>query len=378
MAVFGLVLAVPGAAFSVASVRLQLGLGIEAQARLLVVLFAGFFGGTLVAGPLADHIGLRPVLSGATFMVALGLVAFATATGAPWMAMSALVLGLGGASINTCANTLISSLYPERRAAMLTWLAVACAAGGMALPLAVLLGDGGWTMTLVSAAVVAVVTAVAMTWAEVPGEVHAFSWRGLGAVVGAPGFGWYLAALVCQGGNEAALAGWLTPYLTARGLPGSLALAALTLHWTGIIIGRFCMAMVVDRVGTRLTVIGGAVVASGGTMLLIGGRGPVVSVAAAAIAGVGISGVFSVVMADAGTRYSGRAGTMFGALLAAGQIGGMLIPWIVGAVAGRTSLGAGLAVVAGTTLAVAAIIGRPSGALAMSGLTLPDEPAVPQ
>jgi fucose permease len=98
-------------------------------------------------------------------------------------------------------------------------------------------------------------------------------------------------------------------------------------------------------------------VASLGTVLLIAARGPLGLLGAATIAGFGISGVFSVVMADAGARYRGRAGTMFAALLAAGQIGGMLIPWLVGRIGEAASLDAGLALVVVTTLAVAAITG---------------------
>jgi len=356
MAVFGLVLALPGAAFGVESVRAQLGLGVEGQARLLATLFAGFLAGTLISGPLADHAGLRPVLAGAALLVAVGLAAFTLAASAWQTSAAALMLGIGGASINTCANTLVSSLYPDRRGAMLTWLAVACAAGGMALPLTVLLDAGGWRVTLTAATTIAASTGIVIARLRAPHVAQAFSWRGLAEVVGAPGFAWYLAALLCQGGNEAALAGWITPLLTSRGLAGAEALGALTLHWSGIIAGRLCLALVVERIGTRATVTAAAITASLGTMLLIAAPGPGVLLAAAAISGLGISGVFSVVMADAGARYRGRAGTMFAALLAAGQAGGMLIPWLVGRAAERAGLAAGLSLVAGTTLAVALFV----------------------
>jgi fucose permease len=255
MAVFGLVLALPGAAFGLESVRTQLGLGLEGQARLLAVLFAGFLLGTTVSGPLADHVGLRPVLAGALLMVAVGLLWFAGSASAGHVLAAVLVLGAGGASINTTANTLVSALYPDRRSAMLTWLGLACAMGGMALPLLVLTGGGQWTIVLLGAALLSTVMSGAIVRVEEARAIHAFSWSGLRDVVGAPTFGWYLAALVCQGGNEAALAGWLTPHLTARGLPGSWALTALTCHWIGIVLGRLCMAVIVERLGTRMTIV---------------------------------------------------------------------------------------------------------------------------
>jgi fucose permease len=369
MAVFGLVLALPGAAFGVESVRLQLGLDVDTHARLLVILFGGFLIGTLVSGPLADHVGLRPILSGATLLIAVGLCVFAAATRIEPALGAALLLGIGGASINTCANTLISGNYPERRGAMLTWLAVACAAGGLTLPSIALTGGRGWTAMLVTAALVALVVSVAVLRVDAPAVAGGFSWRGLGEVVGARGFGWYLAALVCQGGNEAALAGWLTPHVTGRGVSSAVALIALTCHWGGILAGRLGMAVVVDHLGTRRTIVAGALVASLGTLLLIAARSPFALIAAATIAGVGISGVFSVVMADAGDRYSSpyvRAGTMFAALLAAGQIGGMAVPWLVGRLADRVDLDAGLLLVSATTLAVGAITLRNARAIVRS------------
>lgn len=355
MAIFGLVLALPGAAFGLASVRAQLALDVEGQARLLAVLFSGFLLGTVIAGPLADHIGLRPVLAGATLAVAVGLAGLIAATGVGPALLAVLLLGIGGAGINTSATTLVSGLYPERRSAMLTWLALACALGGMTLPLLVLAG-GEWTLVLTGAAAVATIVAALLTRVSEVRAMHAFSWRGLRDVVAAPAFGWYLAMLVCQGGNEAALAGWLTPHLTSRGMSGAWALTALTCHWLGIIVGRFCMAVVVERVGTHLTIAGGAIVASLGTGWLIVAQQPSTLLAAAAVAGVGISGVFSVVMADAGARYRARAGTMFAALIGAGQIGGMLIPWSVGRIAERTDVGTGLLLIVATTLAVSVIM----------------------
>jgi fucose permease len=360
MAVFGLVLALPGVAFGLDSVRAHLGLGVEGQARLVLVLFVGFLSGTVLSGPLADHAGLGPVLGGGTITLAIGLIGFAWAPTQGTALVAVFALGVGGASVNTSANALVSAVYPERRRAMLTWLAFACGLGGLTLPLVVATAADQWTTVLVSAAIASALVSAAVVRLEAPRVVHPFSWSGLRDVMSAPGFVWYLMALVCQGGNEAALAGWLTPQVTARGLSSTVALTALTCHWIGIIVGRIGMATMVERFGTQTTIVTGAVVASLGTLSLVFAREALGLTIAATVAGLGIAGVFSVTMAEAGNRYPGRAGTMFAALLAAGQVGGIVIPWSVGRIAERVTLDTGLGLIVVTTLAVAGLAVAPS------------------
>lgn len=362
MAVFGFVLALPGAAFGLESVRVQLGLGVEGQARLLLILFVGFLTGTSVSGPLADHVGLKPVLAAATLTLTVGLTAFAFANNQATALIALFALGVGGASVNTSANTLVSAAYPDRRSAMLTWLALACGLGGLTLPLLVATTVHQWTTVLTGAAIASALASVGVARVEAGRVVHPFSWSGVRDVMRAPGFIWYLSALVCQGGNEAAIAGWLTPHVTARGLSSRVALTALTCHWVGIIVGRVGMAMMVERLGTRTAIVAGAVIASLGTLSLILTRDPLGLTVAATVAGLGIAGVFSVTMAEAGSRYPGRPGTLFAALLAAGQIGGIVIPWTVGQIAEHVSVDAGLGLIVATTLMVAVIVVSATGA----------------
>ena len=51
------------------------------------------------------------------------------------------------------------------------------------------------------------------------------------------------------------------------------------------------------------------------------------------LAGFFVSGIFSLVLAEAGERFPSVAGTAFGGVVAAGGLGGAVVPWIVGAVA---------------------------------------------
>jgi fucose permease len=56
-----------------------------------------------------------------------------------------------------------------------------------------------------------------------------------------------------------------------------------------------------------------------------------------ALTGLFIAGIFSLVLAEAGERFPSVAGTAFGGVVAAGGVGGAVIPWGIGALA-STSL----------------------------------------
>lgn len=365
MAVFGLALALPGAAFGVDEVRVRLALDVAVQARLIATLFFGFFASTLVAGPLSDHVGRRQVLVLSCTLLAAGLGLFGVAEGPDAALAAMLLLGLGASGVNTVANTIAADLFPARRGAMLTWLALSSGVGGASLPFLALAGGRvSWTAVLWGAAAVAAVAggaAAAMTFPPHTGGREPLTPARVRQVLAAPGFVWFVLALACQGGNEASLAGWLTAYLGSRGLSSSAALATLGLHWVAIIASRVVAGLVIERVGVRAVIVSGAATASAGTLLLVTSSTPPALVASAVVAGLGISSVFSAVLAAAGDRYPRQMGTMYGVLLAGAQLGGMTLPWGVGQIAGARGLDAGLTLVVVTTAAVGVLMWRPAG-----------------
>jgi fucose permease len=57
-----------------------------------------------------------------------------------------------------------------------------------------------------------------------------------------------------------------------------------------------------------------------------------------AATGLCFSGIFSLILAEAGERYPQFAGTVFGGVMAVGGVGGACFPWVIGALA-ETSVG---------------------------------------
>jgi MFS family permease len=110
---FGIVLALPGTLFGLPAWTGGLGFDVAAQARLVVVFFAGQFVFTAMAGSLVDRVGCQRVLSLGSLLMAIAFGRLAGAAVASDATVPAILLAAGGASINAASSTLVSVTYSD-------------------------------------------------------------------------------------------------------------------------------------------------------------------------------------------------------------------------------------------------------------------------
>jgi len=136
-------------------------------------------------------------------------------------------------------------------------------------------------------------------------------------------------------GAEVGFASWLPTYFRDS-LVGGIA-------WEGVVVTIFWIAMTVGRVGVgpligripilRFVVvltIGGII----GSVLVTIASIPLAAVGCVAWTGLCFSGVFGLILAEAGARYPSVSGSVFGAVTAAGGVGGAILPWSIALLAG--------------------------------------------
>lgn len=315
-------------------------MGPAAQGRLFPANFLGFIAGVLLCGSLSDRLGRKAVLLGGVAAYALGLVLFSRAGTFPLALLATGLVGAGSGAMETVASALATDLFPERRAFLINALQVAFGAGaalGPALAHRLLTAGTDWRALLLALAAANVLLFFALALqpvADIRQGSEALDWNALRSILRQPVF---LALCLSQAlyvGAEVGFASWMPTYFLRR-LPGGAAWAGtvVTVFWIAMTLGRVVTGSLLTRLPLlRLTfflTVGGTV----GAALALVWTGPGAALAWVGVTGLCFSGIFGLLLAEAGERYPRFAGTTFGAVVAAGGIGGAVVPWAVGALA---------------------------------------------
>ncbi len=316
------------------------GLGPEVEGRLFPADFGGFVVGVLVCGLLSDRLGRKTALLLGIGCFTLGLAAAALAPNFGIVLLASALIGGGSGAMEAVASALASDLYPERRAFFLNVIQVAFGAGAALSPALIrslLESQVGWRALYFGFAAVNGLLFFFLSLQFVPRAPHgkeALDFAALGAVLRRPVFSALCLAQALYVGAEMGFFTWLPTYFKAR-LPGGET-------WEGYVITVFWVAMTVGRIGTgglverlplpRLILL----MAGGGALcsaLALVWHQPLLVTVCVALVGLCFAGIFGVILAEAGERFPTFAGTVFGGVVAAGGLGGAVIPWGIGALA---------------------------------------------
>lgn len=152
---------------------------------------------------------------------------------------------------------------------------------------------------------------------------------------------WLLTGLIfCQNAAETSVTGWMVTYYKGNGiLSGTLANYTLTIMWGATLLTRLLIAFVFpikDRFKALMIMGGGCVILYGALIFSNTGWLAILMLFAfsCAMAGVNPTGV-----AGAGNMLNS---VTMGIMLPAAGLGAILMPWIIGLVAERVSLQAGM------------------------------------
>jgi MFS transporter, FHS family, glucose/mannose:H+ symporter len=346
--VFGIVLAILGTVFGLPAMRARLQISLAQQGTLFLLLYLGIFVASLIVGPLIDHLGNKANLFASSLIVALAMVFFAGAHSFAAASGAAILLGLGGGSLNTCTNVLVSDLYAEQRGPMLNLLGIFFGVGALSIPLMAASIEGHFTIhqLFVFCAVLAAVCALWYAAISFPSAKanQRFSWSELLEVAKYNGVLLLAFILFLESGNEACIAGWTSTYVGVTGFSPRVATLVLAAYWAALMLSRMLAARVLRGIRKSQLVVGAAILSLGGCAVLLSARSLIMLSVGTALVGLSYGPIFPTTLAIAGDRYLQRAGTVFGLLFSIALIGGMMFPWAVGEISQRVSLRAGMIV----------------------------------
>ena len=327
-------------------------------------LFTAYFAGALLsqvlAGPLVDRLGQRPVLVAGMAVTACGVLATAFAPSLPLLIGSAALAGFGFGATGVAVNVLISATFAARRAAALNLVNVFFGLGsfvGPALAGATLRFGNTALPPLGLGALLMGATIIPLARMRLDRPPLATVVTPVPSIYGSLPL-WAVGALfVLSVDSESGMGAWTSTY-AARTVALDAATAALvtSAYWLALTVGRLIGAAIGTRLPAttllRACLIGAALGA--GLLLATVGNLPL-TLAAIALIGLCFGPIFPTAFAQISTRYQRAAGAAAGVVIPMGSLGGAIIPLLQGSLLASSGPVAAMRVIAASTLGMIAL-----------------------
>jgi len=290
-------------------------------------------------GPLMDNQGKKVGLVLGLGLVALALFSLPKSRGYRQIMVYLLLLGLGGGTIVTGANTLVSDIGAERRAMVMNFLNLFFGLGGLATPFisANLLGRNSTRLCYLTAVLTAATLIIHFT-APIPPPTGArgFQLSQAGELLGHPAL-WLLALLLfLYVAAEVGVWNWLVRHLIAQGIDEKRALNILSLGFAlGMLVGRVAVAPILITVSPQTVTLVAAILMAATTCLALQTRAPGVAWGAVFCAGLAMAPVFPTALAMVGNVFTVATATAMGIVITSGWIGLAVSSPVIGAIAGE-------------------------------------------
>jgi len=316
------------------------------------------FCSTLLGGLASDRAGRKTILCSGLGLLALGQLAIGLSPSILTLAVGLFAAGLGAGLFEAAVNSLISDLFPSRRGFALNSMHLFWGVGASLGPMlagAVLSTLGLWRLSFLlgSGLLAAVTLAFVATPLRPVSETGEPGPRAVFQALRSRSLVSLASACCIIWGAEIALATWLVLFATQE-RAFSLAEASYTLAGMGaaMAVGRLLWSLSSDRLGNTLTVqLCGA---AAGLLVILASTVQLVPAAMALflLSALFFSGGVPTIIAVACAEHPRSSGLASGAMLFAGNLGGVLLPVVVGMTAQGATIHAGILVVAALLLAV--------------------------
>ena len=333
----------------------RLGIQDAALGTLLLCLGAGSIVAMPLAGVLTSRVGCRRILVPSVLVVCATLPMLAQISSLVWFGLALFLFGAGIGSLDCAMNIQAIIIERESGCTMMSGFHGLFSLGGVAGAAGVtgLLSTGmsPWNATLAVVAVIAVLLAIGAAWflpygGRSGGPAFALA-KGVVLFIGVLCFILFL--------TEGAVLDWSAVFLTdVRGMSPAHAGLGYAAFAATMTIGRLAGDRFVKRVGPRVTVIGGALLAAAGLALATLVASSPVALLGYALVGAGCSNIVPVMFSLAGKQTEMPESIAVPAITTMGYAGVLLGPAAIGFIANATSLIAALLVLSVLLVGVAA------------------------
>ena len=357
MFVFGIVMALLGAVLPILAQHVRFDLARAGD--LFLIMNGGMLAATVAVGPVIDRFGHKwPTIIAPLFVAgALGLMP--PASSFKGLLAAALLLGIGGGTLNQVTNTLIADLHDDVHAknSALNILGVFLGFGALFIPFTIgtalrTLGFGRIVFLAMGLSLAPLVLSLPLAF-PAPRQREGVSGQTVLSLLRQSLVLTFSLLLFFESGNEFILGGYLTTYFTREsGLTMQAAAYLLAAYWASLMLGRVVLSRIMLRISGGILVRGSALGVAVSMALLLAGRSSETRLLCVMLLGFSIAAIFPTVLGLAGARYPTHAGTVFSILIGIALIGGLTMPWLLGRVAGNVGVEKALSLVVVNALAI--------------------------
>jgi MFS transporter, FHS family, glucose/mannose:H+ symporter len=336
-------------------------LPIERAGLIVSASAAGYFISLLIAGEINQSLSAQRILGGAMMLFTAGLADLAVAPGLAGLLCAGFVIGLAGGGIDIGANALIVELNRERLASALNYLHVLFGVGALLGPLIVSAAFASrvpywWVFGGGAVACAAIGFRLGMTPAhEVRTEVAAGD--GFLPMLARPLIWAISGVMFLYVGAEVGIGAWLFLYLrTAGALGPMLASSGVSLYWLGLVCGRAFGGRLGHRIALpQFTMLASALSAAALILLIAAPAAGGLAATSIFLIGFGYGPVFPNMIAVGAAAFPAEVGRMTSIVVAAGALGAIIAPWLMGHAIADISPRASMEVALAFTIAMAAL-----------------------
>jgi fucose permease len=325
------------------------GLSGEQLGRISAVTFSGLVGGILFTGPLADRWGGKLFSVLGTLLIGVGLGLLAISPGYSMVLVAVFVMGLGAGILDMVLSPIVAALQPDSRAKALNWLH---SFYGIGTVITVLVGTlafrlgMGWRTISLTFVVVPLLVALGFLSVDLPPLISDKEGgrTPMRDLYRNSSFVAVNVAIFLGGALELGLAQWLPAYTEmSLGFSKSTGRISLLAFSAAVALGRIAAGLIGRRVDPIRLMLGCCWTSVALFLLACFAPWPTVALTASVAVGLAGSCLWPTTLGVAADRFPPGGATMFGLLAAFGNLGGILMPWLVGVTSDRSSVRLGLA-----------------------------------
>jgi fucose permease len=334
--VYGLIAAMLGTILPDLSDRFHLSPsqnGTIASAQALGLILA-----SLGVGPLLDNEGKKLGMVLGLAFISIALFALPRSPGFRTILLLLFLLGVGGGTLVTAANSLVSDVGQAHRATALNLVNLFFGLGGLATPfIAANLFKRNWVRLCYTIAFLSVATLVIEMLTQMPGPTGAgrFVLADAAPVLGRPLLFLIGLFLFLYIGCEVGMWNWLPRHLIAQGIPESQALNILSLGFAlGLLIGRAAILPILIHVPAVTVTLVGSIAMAVTTFLMLRTSKPAAALALVFLSGLSMAPVFPTTIAIVGDAFPRMTSSAIGFVITCGWTGLAVSSRVIGAIAG--------------------------------------------